>query len=301
MNLDATFRPYGIVGFFLVILIALPFRIRSGATREKLDRTQEGVAMMIVLRLMGLAVWAGVIAFMINPSLMTWSSLPLPAGARWTGVGLTLLTAALLMWTLRSLGPNLTDTVVTRAAHTLVTRGPYRWVRHPFYDCMALFVLSVSLMMASWFVMLGGGLMFTLLAIRSRTEEQKLLERFGEPYRAYRASTGRFLPKIIAIVVLSLIATTSLSASGREGEGIADAVLLIIKIVATAFIVVVGAGGVLGAVRAIRRGESVLKGSGYGLLTGLAAFGTLAIVSFGGVTVVGSLWLAYAVVSSALR
>ena len=196
MNLDATFRPLVVAGFFLVILIALPFRIRSQATGEKLDRTQEGVAMMIVLRLGGLAVWAGVIAFMIDPALMAWSSIPLPAGPRWAGVGLTILTAVLLLWTLRSLGPNLTDTVVTRVSHTLVTRGPYRWVRHPFYDCMALFVVSIALMMANWFVVLSGGIMFTLLAIRSGTEEDKLLERFGEPYRAYRAATGRFLPRV---------------------------------------------------------------------------------------------------------
>ena len=198
MNLDATFRPYVIGGFFLVILIALPFRIKSQATGEKLDRTQEGVIMMIILRLGGLALWAGVIAFMINPALMAWSAIPLPAAARWTGVALTIVTAMLLIWTLRSLGPNLTDTVVTRAAHTLVTRGPYRWVRHPFYDCMALFVVSIALMMANWFVIASGVLMFTLLALRSRTEEDKLLERFGEPYRAYRAATGRFLPKISA-------------------------------------------------------------------------------------------------------
>ena len=198
MNIDATFRPFVVAGFFLVILIALPFRIRSQATREKLDRTQEGLPMMIVLRLGGLALWVSVIAFMIDPASMAWASLPLPAGARWTGVALTILTAGLLLWTLRSLGPNLTDTVVTRAVHTLVTRGPYRWVRHPFYDCMALFVVSIALMMANWFVMVAGGVMFTLLAIRSHTEEEKLLERFGEPYRAYRESTGRFLPKISA-------------------------------------------------------------------------------------------------------
>jgi protein-S-isoprenylcysteine O-methyltransferase Ste14 len=199
MNLDAVFRPYVVAGFFLVILIALPFRIRSQATREKLDRRQEGVPMMIILRLGGAAVWGGVIAFMIDPALMAWSSIPLTAGARWTGVALTVVTAVLLMWTLRSLGPNLTDTVVTRAAHTLVTSGPYRWVRHPFYDCMALFVVSIALTMANWFVMVAGAVMFTLLAIRSRTEEDKLLERFGEPYRAYRSATGRFLPRLPSV------------------------------------------------------------------------------------------------------
>ena len=196
MNLDVTFRPYVVAGFFLVILIALPFRLRSQATREKLDRTQEGVAMMIGLRLAGLALWTGVIAFMIDPAWMAWSSIPLPSGARWAGVGFTILTAMLLIWTLRSLGPNLTDTVVTRAAHTLVTRGPYRWVRHPFYDCMALFMLSTALTMANWFVLAAGIVGFALLATRSAIEEDKLLERFGEPYRTYRAATGRFLPKI---------------------------------------------------------------------------------------------------------
>ena len=196
MDLDATFRPLVVAGFFLVILIALPFRIRSQATGESLDRRQEGLAMMIGLRLGGVALWAGVIAFMVDPAWMAWSAMPLPVGARWSGVALTIVTAMVLFWTLRSLGPNLTDTVVTRAAHTLVTRGPYRWVRHPFYDCMALFMLSISLMMANWFVIASGILTFALLAIRSRTEEQKLLERFGEPYRAYRASTGRFLPRM---------------------------------------------------------------------------------------------------------
>ena len=195
MNLDATFRPFVIIGFFAIIALAVPFRLRSQSTGEPLDRTQEGIPMMIALRLGGLAAWGGVIAFMINPAAMAWGSVPLPAAVRWAGVALVALTAPLLLWTLRSLGPNLTDTVVTRQAHTLVTEGPYRWVRHPFYDCMALFVMATALMMASWFVIVVGTLMFTLLAIRSRTEEEKLLERFGESYRAYRARTGRFLPR----------------------------------------------------------------------------------------------------------
>jgi protein-S-isoprenylcysteine O-methyltransferase Ste14 len=133
---------------------------------------------------------------MISPPSMAWASLPLPAMARWGGVALTAVSAGLLIWTLRSLGPNLTDTVVTRGAHTLVTRGPYRHVRHPFYDCMAIMMVSTSLMMANWFVMLSGVVTFAILASRSRTEELKLLERFGESYRNYRAVTGRFIPGI---------------------------------------------------------------------------------------------------------
>lgn len=195
MNLDTTFRPYVVAGFVLIILIALPFRIKSQASGEKLDRRQEGLAMAIGLRLAGAVLWGAAIVYMVNPAAMAWSSLPLPIWLRWTGVALFAITAALLIWTLRSLGPNLTDTVVTRQAHTLVTRGPYALVRHPFYDCMALFTLSIALTASNWFLIAAGILVFALLAIRSRTEEEKLLERFGEPYRAYQSRTGRFLPR----------------------------------------------------------------------------------------------------------
>jgi protein-S-isoprenylcysteine O-methyltransferase Ste14 len=105
------------------------------------------------------------------------------------------IACGLLMWTFRCLGKNLTDTVVTRQKHTLVIHGPYRWVRHPFYDSAALLMVAVSLIAANWFLLLTGGLAFVLLVLRTRTEEEKLLARFGEPYRAYMKRTGRFLPR----------------------------------------------------------------------------------------------------------
>jgi protein-S-isoprenylcysteine O-methyltransferase Ste14 len=37
--------------------------------------------------------------------------------------------------------------------------------------------------------------MFTLLALRTKTEEAYLIERFGDQYLAYMARVGRFLPK----------------------------------------------------------------------------------------------------------
>jgi protein-S-isoprenylcysteine O-methyltransferase Ste14 len=37
--------------------------------------------------------------------------------------------------------------------------------------------------------------MFTLLALRTKTEETYLIERFGNQYRDYMARVGRFLPK----------------------------------------------------------------------------------------------------------
>jgi protein-S-isoprenylcysteine O-methyltransferase Ste14 len=102
----------------------------------------------------------------------------------------------LWIWTFHCLGLNLTDTVVTRRAHTLVTSGPYRWVRHPFYGCVALFTTGSAVVAANWFMAVTGALTIWLITVRTRTEEAHLLARFGPSYEAYRARTGRFLPRL---------------------------------------------------------------------------------------------------------
>jgi protein-S-isoprenylcysteine O-methyltransferase Ste14 len=193
---DQTFSTVLLIGFLVVLPIAAYYRLKSQATGEKLDRWEEGLFMLATLRPAGLALWLGLISYMINPSWMAWSSVPLPTWLRWTGVGIFALAGGLLFWTFRSLGSNLTDTVVTRRAHTLVTHGPYRWVRHPFYDCAALLVVATSLAASNWFLMMTGGLVLVLLVVRTRTEEEKLLARFGDAYRSYRERTGRFLPNL---------------------------------------------------------------------------------------------------------
>ena len=60
------------------------------------------------------------------------------AALRWAGVAIGLPTVAIGSWTFRSLGRNITDTVVTRREHALITSGPYRYVRHPFHVTTAL-------------------------------------------------------------------------------------------------------------------------------------------------------------------
>jgi protein-S-isoprenylcysteine O-methyltransferase Ste14 len=39
-------------------------------------------------------------------------------------------------------------------------------------------------------------LVLVLLVVRTRTEEEKLLARFGDAYRSYMDRTGRFLPNL---------------------------------------------------------------------------------------------------------
>jgi protein-S-isoprenylcysteine O-methyltransferase Ste14 len=192
---DQPFRITLAVGAALLLPVMIHHRIRSQSTREPLDRRQEGLFFLLTLRPVGLATILGFFAFLIRPEWMAWSSVPLPAWLRWTGVGIGAIGGALLVWALRTLGMNLTDTVVTRRAHTLVTGGPYRWVRHPFYVAALLMTVGNALAAANWFLFAGGITTFILMAGRSRIEERILLGQFGDAYHAYRSRTGRFVPR----------------------------------------------------------------------------------------------------------
>jgi protein-S-isoprenylcysteine O-methyltransferase Ste14 len=192
---DQIFRYALIAAFLLVFPFALYFRIRSQATGEPLDRRQEGWFILLTLRPAGLLFMFSLVAYLVDPANLAWSSVPLPRPVRWLGVALYVVSCGLLVWTLRTLGPNLTDTVVTRRAHTLVTRGPYRWVRHPFYVCVALLAIGSTLASASWFLGLVAITFLSLIVMRTAIEEEKLVARFGDSYREYMRQTGRFWPK----------------------------------------------------------------------------------------------------------
>src|SRR5262245_43714365 len=117
MGEDSTFRLVLLVVLIAVVPVGMYHRVTSQATGERLDRRQEGVLILATLRPLGAALWLGVIAWMINPAWLAWSSVRVPLWLRWAGVPILLAGAGLLVWTFRSLGKNLTDTVVTREQH----------------------------------------------------------------------------------------------------------------------------------------------------------------------------------------
>src|SRR3989344_1750910 len=184
-NTDLVFRNIMLVGAVIILPIVAYYRMRSNATKEKLDRRQEGVLLAIGIRLCGLLGAIGVIAFLINPANMSWASVAVPLWLRWVGVGIAMFGGCLWVYTFRHLGKNLTDAVVTRIKHSLVTSGPYRWVRHPFYVSFALLAIANALATANWFIAITMGTAFALLVIRTDREEARLIDRFGNAYQDY--------------------------------------------------------------------------------------------------------------------
>lgn len=166
---------------------------RSGG--EKLSLKEEGLPIVLATRLSGLGLWGAVFAYLLNPAWVAWARIDLPEWARWLGVAMGIASVFGIYWVFSNLGNNVSPTVVTRKNHTLVTSGPYRWVRHPLYAVGFLAYTGFALLAENWFIALMTALGLIFLTIRLPKEEARLIERFGSQYTDYMQRTGRFLPK----------------------------------------------------------------------------------------------------------
>jgi protein-S-isoprenylcysteine O-methyltransferase Ste14 len=195
--MDIPFRVAMVVMLVGAMSIGAYHRLQAAKSGERFDRRLEGTLLAIVLRLSGLGMWLATIAYIVWPSSVSWASVPLPEAVRYCGLLPGAAGIAMMYWTMTNLGKNLTDTVSTRRDATLVTAGPYRYVRHPFYVTAALLMAAVALLSANWLIAVFGFAVIALLVLRTPKEEQKLVEKFGDAYRDYMARTGRFVPRLV--------------------------------------------------------------------------------------------------------
>jgi protein-S-isoprenylcysteine O-methyltransferase Ste14 len=186
----------------LVVALAISgyYRSRARIGSETIARRREGGAFMAARALIALPTLLAVIVGTVSPSAMRWASVELPGWARWSGVVLGLLTLPAAYWVLSSLGKNVSETVLTKSDHALVTIGPYRWIRHPLYTTgMAMFI-ALGLVQESWLILSLAAVALVLIHIVViPAEERALVAKFGDRYRGYMTGTGRMLPKLSAL------------------------------------------------------------------------------------------------------
>jgi protein-S-isoprenylcysteine O-methyltransferase Ste14 len=80
---------------------------------------------------------------------------------------------------------------------TLVIHGPFSHVRHPTYVSHTIVFIGIFLwtgIVATGFVGILDFIVVCLIIIPM--EENELLHRFGDDYRAYMARTRRFIPRL---------------------------------------------------------------------------------------------------------
>jgi protein-S-isoprenylcysteine O-methyltransferase Ste14 len=148
-----------------------------------------------------------VFAWIVLPLLASKGRLPwllLPAWThdktwihtlRWMATVLAVVFYLMSLYSWLLLGRHWSMAIVPGHTSRLVTRGVYRWVRHPIYS------LSMGLMLASAVVVptvpmaLVACLHLLAMNLKGRYEERHLEESFGQPYVQYCSLVGRFWPR----------------------------------------------------------------------------------------------------------
>jgi len=80
--------------------------------------------------------------------------------------------------------------------HTVISTGPYRYVRHPMYAAFLLFMLGTPLLLGSWYGVLLG-LAFMMVLARRAILEESTLQKELRGYADYMAQVKyRLIPFI---------------------------------------------------------------------------------------------------------
>jgi protein-S-isoprenylcysteine O-methyltransferase Ste14 len=180
--------------FYLMSAVRVPYVIQNVGNvinETRSDWTDRAL-------LAGMAVSGVVLPFIaLATPWLRFADYALPDWA--TMIGAMLVGPALwLLWRSHAdLGANWSPGLELRRDHGLITRGVYRYIRHPMYAGLWLWCLAQPLLVHNW---LGGAAVvpaFALLyLIRTPREEEMMRDRFGAIYDAYSARTGRLVPML---------------------------------------------------------------------------------------------------------
>ena len=80
-----------------------------------------------------------------------------------------------------------------RPGAQLITRGPYRWVRHPMYVSLALMMVGIAGYNQGPRNALAAALVIAVVMVKAAIEERLMGAQYLE-YEAYRSATRRFIP-----------------------------------------------------------------------------------------------------------
>jgi protein-S-isoprenylcysteine O-methyltransferase Ste14 len=158
------------------------------------ERDPRGRGVGLALLLIVLALVAGIARFAAGGAAAIGATVP-PAPV--AGVGLALLAAAVAIVAIaqRQMGASLRLGIPNEDT-ALVSAGLFRWVRNPIFLGMLLGFAGVAIAVPSaWSVAVWLGATATI-AYQVRLEEEHLLERHGDAYRAYASRVGRFFPGV---------------------------------------------------------------------------------------------------------
>ncbi len=175
---DFLLKPLWAVETLIYLALAAAFLLRF----DPVDRAR-GVRDIVVPMVGGLLPFALLTS---PPHPVVWGNTVLLHGVFWW---MTLATALTVwgMWVMRR------SFSITVEARALVTAGPYRWLRHPIYVGELLTAFAVMMWRFSVLNLVLFALFVSVQLLRSRWEEEKLVQVFPA-YREWARTVRWFWP-----------------------------------------------------------------------------------------------------------
>jgi protein-S-isoprenylcysteine O-methyltransferase Ste14 len=155
--------------------------------KEKKDEHPFGDAGQLILLFAFLIVWIGD-SFFLRAS--TFLSEEVPLYVRLILLGLAVLCAVYLARSGHAVASH------HERPEGVVSTGAFRYVRHPLYLASLLFYLGLAVSTASLFSFALLVVIFFFHDYIASYEEERLFDKYGEDYGAYKKRTGKWVPKI---------------------------------------------------------------------------------------------------------
>jgi protein-S-isoprenylcysteine O-methyltransferase Ste14 len=102
----------------------------------------------------------------------------------------------LQIWATKILGNNYSQLVVIRKDHSLVTIGPFKYIRHPQYFSQFLMDLGGAVATLSFILTPMAFILLPILYMRASLEDKLLENNFGDNFKNYKKKSGMFIPFI---------------------------------------------------------------------------------------------------------
>jgi protein-S-isoprenylcysteine O-methyltransferase Ste14 len=115
---------------------------------------------------------------------------------RYAGLIVYLIFSWIQVWSFKSLGDNYSQDIVIKKHHDLITKGPFKIIRHPQYLCQIILDLGATAATLSYIV---GGLALIEVPIyimRASMEDKLLTKHFAEKFSEYKKKSGFMIPFI---------------------------------------------------------------------------------------------------------
>lgn len=115
---------------------------------------------------------------------------------RYIGLAFYLLFSWMQVWAFKVLGENYSQEILIIKNHQLITKGPFKLIRHPQYLSQILMDLGAAAATLSFILLPVALIQIPFLFMRAALEDNLLQKHFGEDWKSYKQKTGSFLPFI---------------------------------------------------------------------------------------------------------